>query len=167
MKYLITLLVVSFIFSTRVFSSGSLDLDKLCETMYKIYDTDEVPAKKEVLAYKKLNELIGQTYTIKITTTDSINYDRKEDMTKIKSKEVFTSDNKTGYFGIFVIAQQKGDALLMTTSPDKDMSISGKILDVIVTGCIRNNLNEKHYTSLKDFDDKGAVIQQIVLIVEM
>jgi len=104
---------------------------------------------------------------VKITTTDSITYDRKEDKTSLKSKEVFTSDNKTGYFGIFIIATQKGDALLMSTSPDKDMTISGTVSDILVVGYIKNNLNGKAYTSIKDFDDKGTIIQQIIIKVDM
>jgi len=147
--------------------SGSIDLDKLCDEMYKIYDSDELPAKKEVLAYKKLNSLIGTSISVKITTTDSITYDRKEDKTNLKSKEVFTSDNKTGYFGIFILATQKGDALLMSTSPDKDMTISGTVSDILVVGYIKNNLNGSAYTSLKDFDDKGTIIQQIIIKVDM
>jgi len=147
--------------------SGSIDLDKLCDEMYKIYDSDELPAKKEVLAYKKLNSLIGTSISVKITTTDSITYDRKEDKTNLKSKEVFTSDNKTGYFGIFILATQKGDALLMSTSPDKEMTISGTVSDILVVGYIKNNLNGSAYTSLKDFDDKGTIIQQIIIKVDM
>ena len=166
MKYSILLLVFVFLFSGSTYS-GSFDLDKLCDEMYKIYDSDELPAKKEVLAYKKLNGLIGTNISVKITTTDSITYDRKEDKTTLKSKEVFTSDNKTGYFGVFVMATQKGDALLMSTSPDKDMTITGTITDVLVVGYIKNNLNGKAYTSLKDFDDKGTIIQQIIIKVDM
>lgn len=166
MKYSIIILIFIFLFTGNT-SSGSFDLDKLCDEMYKIYDSDELPAKKEVLAYKKLNGLIGTSVSVKITTTDSITYDRKEDITNLKSKEVFTSDNKTGYFGVFVIATQKGDALLMSTSPDKDMTISGKITDILVVGYIKNNLNGKAYTSLKDFDDKGTIIQQVIIKIEM
>jgi hypothetical protein len=166
MKYSIIVLAFLFLFSGRIISGG-FDLDNLCSEMYKIYDSDELPAKKEVLAYKKLNGLIGTSVSVKITTTDSITYDRKLDVTSLKSKEVFTSDNKTGYFGVFVIATQKGDGLLMSTSPDKDMTISGKITDILVTGYIKNNLNGKAYTSLKDFDDKGTIIQQVIIKIEM
>jgi len=166
MKYLLYSVTILLFLSMNSFS-GSLDLEKLCDEMYKIYDSDELPAKKEVLAYKKLNSLIGTSVSVKITTTDSITYDRKEDKTSLKSKEVFTSDNKTGYFGIFVIATQKGDALLMSTSPDKDMTISGTVSDILVVGYIKNNLNGKAYTSLKDFDDKGTIIQQIIIKVDM
>ncbi|HRJ86400.1 MAG TPA: hypothetical protein PK753_12055 [Ignavibacteria bacterium] len=166
MKYSIFLLVFVFLFSHSAFS-GSFDLDKLCDEMYKIYDSDELPAKKENLAYKKLNGLIGTNVTVKITTTDSITYDRKEDKTTLKSKEVFTSDNKTGYFGVFVMAAQKGDNLLMSTSPGKDMTITGTITDVLVVGYIKDNLNGKAYTSIKDFDDKGTIIQQIIIKVDM
>jgi len=165
-KYFLTVLVIIFAFSLNSLA-GNLDLEQLCKAMYKIYDSEEVPAKKEVLAYKKLNELIGQSYSIKITTTDSISYDRKEDVSKLKSKEVYTSDAKTGYFGIIVLAVQKGDQLLMTTSPDKEMTISGTITDVIVTGYIKDHVNQKAYTSLKEFDDKGTIIQQVILQVEM
>ena len=167
MKNKIISFLLMFLLPVLTYSSGSLDLENLCEQMYKIYDSDEIPAKKEVLAYKKLNELIGQSYSIKITTTDSINYDRKNDVTSLKSKEVFTSDNKTGYFGVFVLASQKGDALLMSTSPDKEMTLSGKVTDVLVVGYIKNHLNEKAYTSIKDFDDKGTIIQRVILVVEM
>ncbi len=167
MKKLILPIIVLFLLSLNIYSAGSLDLDKLCDQMYKIYDSDELPAKKEVLAYKKLNELIGQSVTVKITTTDSITYDKKNDVTNLKSKEVFTSDNRTGYFGIFILATQKGDALLMSTSPDKEMSISGTVTDILVTGYIKNNLNEKAYTSIKEFDDKGTIIQQIIIKVQM
>ncbi len=171
MKHTIILLL-SFIFSANLFSAdkasiAGFDLEGLCKQMYNIYDTDEVAAKKEVLAYKKLNELIGQSVTVKITTTDSISFDRKLDVSQIKSKEVYTSDAKTGYFGVFVLATQKGDNLLMSTSPDKEMSVTGKITDVIITGYIKNNVNNKAYTSLKDFDDKGTVIQQVILRIEM
>lgn len=166
MKYLLYSVTILLFLSMNSFSGG-LDLEKLCDEMYKIYDSDELPAKKEVLAYKKLNSLIGTSISVKITTTDSITYDRKEDKTSLKSKEVFTSDNKTGYFGIFVIATQKGDALLMSTSPDKDMTISGTVSDILVVGYIKNNLNGKAYTSLKDFDDKGTIIQQIIIKVDM
>ena len=166
MKYILYSVTILLFLSMNSFS-GSLDLEKLCDEMYKIYDSDELPAKKEVLAYKKLNSLIGTSISVKITTTDSITYDRKEDKTSLKSKEVFTSDNKTGYFGIFVIATQKGDALLMSTSPDKDMTISGTVSDILVVGYIKNNLNGKAYTSLKDFDDKGTIIQQIIIKVDM
>lgn len=166
MKIIIFLLAVLVVISAKTFS-GSLDLEKLCDEMYKIYDSDEIAAKKEVLAYKKLNGLIGTSVTVKITTTDSIAYDRKEDKTSLKSKEVFTSDNKTGYFGIFVIATQKGDALLMSTSPDKEISVSGTVSDVLVVGYIKDNLNNTAYTSIKDFDDKGTIIQQIIIKIDM
>ncbi len=166
MKYLLYSITILLFLSMNSYS-GSIDLDKLCDEMYKIYDSDELPAKKEVLAYKKLNSLIGTSISVKITTTDSITYDRKEDKTNLKSKEVFTSDNKTGYFGIFILATQKGDALLMSTSPDKDMTISGTVSDILVVGYIKNNLNGSAYTSLKDFDDKGTIIQQIIIKVDM
>ncbi|MBL8016101.1 MAG: hypothetical protein JNK43_02430 [Ignavibacteria bacterium] len=166
MKYLLYSVTIVLFLSMNTFS-GSLDLEKLCDEMYKIYDSDELPAKKEVLAYKKLNSLIGTSISVKVTTTDSITYDRKEDKTSLKSKEVFTSDNKTGYFGIFIIATQKGDALLMSTSPDKEITISGTVSDILVVGYIKNNLNGKAYTSLKDFDDKGTIIQQIIIKVDM
>ncbi len=166
MKYLILITAILFTYSLSG-KAGTLDLEKLCDEMYKIYDTDELPAKKENLAYKKLNSLIGTSVSIKITTSDSITYDRKEDKTVLKSKEVFTSDNKTGYFGVFVIATQKGDNLLMSTSPDKEMTVSGTISDILVVGYIKNNLNGKAYTSLKDFDDKGTIIQQIIIKVDM
>ncbi len=166
MKYLILSIAVLFTFSPAL-KAGTLDLEKLCDEMYKIYDTDELPAKKEVQAYKKLNSLIGTSVSIKITTSDSITYDRKEDRSVLKSKEVYTSDNKTGYFGVFVIATQKGDNLLMSTSPDKEMTVSGTISDILVVGYIKNNLNGKAYTSLKDFDDKGTIIQQIIIKVDM
>jgi|GEM_PF-1256555 len=147
--------------------SIALDLDNLCKQIYDLYSTEEVPAKKEVLVYKKLNELIGTSQTVKFTTTDSIVYDRKSDMTSIKSKEIYYADNKTGYFGVFIIISKKGDDLLMKSSPDKEMTAAGKITDLIVISYIKNNKTEKAYTSLKDFDDKGTIIQQIILKIEM
>ena len=33
--------------------AGSLDLEKFCKSIYEIYASDEVAAKKEVLVYKK------------------------------------------------------------------------------------------------------------------
>lgn len=166
MKYSILIIIFAFLFTGTLFS-GNFDPEKLCDEMYKIYDSDELPAKKENLAYKKLNGLIGTNISVKITTSDSITYDRKDDKTTLKSKEVFTSDNKTGYFGVFILASQKGDGLLMSTSPDKEMTISGTITDVLVVGYIKNNLNGKAYTSLKDFDDKGTIIQQVIIKVDM
>src|SRR5437868_2779652 len=175
-KTILTIILLSLLmsFSTQAGSklnsskfSIALDLDNLCKQIYDLYSTDEIPAKKEVLVYKKLNELIGTSQTVKFTTTDSINYDRKTDMTSIKSKEIYYADNKTGYFGVFVIVSKKGDDLLMKSSPDKEMSATGKITDLIVISYIKNNKNEKTYTSLKDFDDKGTVIQQIILKIEM
>jgi hypothetical protein len=147
--------------------AGSLDLENLCQSIYNIYTSDEAHAKKEVLVYKKLNELIGQSYTLKITTTDSINYDRKTDVTSVKSEEVHWSDATTGYFGVIVFAVQAGDKLLMTTSPGKEISITGKVSDIIVTQYMKNNINQKAYTSLKDFDDKGTIIQQIILKMDI
>jgi hypothetical protein len=55
----------------------------------------------------------------------------------------------------------------MSTSPDKEMSISGTVTDVLVTGYIKNNLNEKAYTSIKEFDDKGTIIQQVIIKIQM
>lgn len=153
--------------NSEVKFSTALDLDDLCKQIYKLYSTDEVAAKKEILVYKKLNEIIGTSQTVKFTTSDSIGYDRKTDISGVKSKEVYYADNASGYFGVFVIATKKGDELLMTTSPDKEMTVSGKVADIIVVSYIKNNKNEKSYTSLKDFDDKGTVIQQIILKIEM
>lgn len=178
MKYIALIIISGILFSANIFSfdkasagdkasAAAFDLESLCKQMYNIYAADEVAAKKEVLAYKKLNELIGQQVSVKITTTDSISYDRKEDVSKIKSKEVYTSDATTGYFGVFVLAVQKGDNLLMSSSPDKEMSVSGKIADVIVVGYMKNNMNQKTYTSLKEFDDKGTIIQQVILRIDM
>lgn len=64
MKIIIFLLAVLVVISAKTFS-GSLDLEKLCDEMYKIYDSDEIAAKKEVLAYKKLNGLIGTSVNVK------------------------------------------------------------------------------------------------------
>ena len=148
-------------------SSAALDLDDLCKQVYKLYNTDEVAAKKEILVYKKLNELIGTSQTVKFTTTDSISYDKKTDYSSIKSKEIYYADNAAGYFGVFVLVSKKGDDLLMNSSPDKEMTVTGKVTDILVVSYIKNNKNEKAYTSIKDFDDKGTVIQQIILKIEM
>jgi len=162
------LIPVSMNAGDRIKLSGTLDLKKFAEDILEIYQSSEVPVKKERMVYKKLNELTtGASYTMKITCSDSIVYDKKEDKTTIKSKEIYTADAKTGYFGIFVIAQQSGDALLMSSTPDKDASITGKITEVIVISYIKNNVNNKSYTSLKDLDDSGAVIQQVILKVQM
>ena len=147
--------------------SGILDLDKFCKSVYELYTTDEVQAKKEIFVYKKLNELIGTTQTMKITASDSITYDRKTDYSFVKSNENFYSDNSQGYFGIFVIASKKSDDLLMSSTPQKELTVTGKITDILVVEYIKNNLNQKCYTSLKDFDDKGTVIQKIILKVEL
>ncbi len=147
--------------------SGILDLDKFCRAIYDLYQTDEVQAKKEIFVYKKLNELIGTTQTIKIVASDSITYDRKTDYSSVKSNEIYYSDNSQGYFGVFVIATKKGDDLLMDCTPQKETTVTGKIADVLVVEYIKNNLNQKCYTPLKDFDDKGTVIQKIILKVEI
>lgn len=104
---------------------------------------------------------------MKITCSDSIVYDKKEDKTTIKSKEVYVADSKTGYFGIFVIAVQSGDALLMNSTPDKDISVTGKITDIFVISYIKNKVNNRCCTPLKDFDDSGTIIQQVVFKVQM
>lgn len=146
--------------------AGTFDIEKFCKAVYDLYQTDEVQAKKELFVYKKINEVIGSTQTMTVTPSDSIGYDRKNDMSYFKSKEIYYSDNKQGYFGVFVTNTMKGDGLLMKCTPDKDISISGKIVDIIVLEYIKNNLNQKCFTPLKDFDDKGTVIQKVLLKVE-
>ena len=32
---------------------------------------------------------------------------------------------------------------------------------------MKNNTNQNAYTSLKDFDDKGTVITQIIIVIEI
>jgi hypothetical protein len=147
--------------------SGNFDYDKLISDVYDIYKSDEVHVKKERMVYKKLNELINQSFTFKITCSDSISFDKKTNQTVIKSKEVYYRDNTNGYFGIFVIVRQSGDDLLMSSAPDKDISISGKISDILVL-LYRNKagLYPKCRTSLKDFDDSGTDIQQILIMVD-
>jgi hypothetical protein len=147
--------------------SENLDLEKFARQIYDLYQTDEVPAKKERLVSKKLMEIIGKTYTMKVTTSDSIVYNKKDDKTSVKSKEIYYSDNKKGYIGIFVIFEKQTDELLMTTSPDKEMSITGNVTDVIVMGYFKNDMFNKVYTPIKDFDDSGTTIQQIVIKVQM
>jgi hypothetical protein len=147
--------------------SAVLDLEKFVRQVYDLYQTDEVAAKKERLVNKKLSELIDQTYTMKVTTTDSIKYDKKEDRTSIKSQEIYYSDNKKGYMGLFVLFSKAGDELLMTSSPNKEMSITGKVTDIIVTGYFKNDMFNQVYTPLKEFDDSGTTIQQIILKVEI
>ncbi len=147
--------------------STALDLDSFCKQVYDLYHTDEIQAKKEILVYKKLNELIGTSQSVKFIASDSISYDRKQDMSVIKSKEIYYADAQTGYFGVFIIVSQKGDGLLMKSSPDKEMSVTGKVTDLLVVSYIKDNKNQKAYTSLKDFDDKGTIIQQIILKIEM
>lgn len=164
--YLVLISAVAVSFSSNVYS-GSLDLEKLCKSVYDIYASEEVAAKKEVLVYKKLNEMIGQTYSVKIIATDSVGYDRKTDMSHLKSTETYVSDAQTGYFGVFVQANQKGDNLLMTSTPGKEMSLTGRVTDILVTQYMKSNVNQKAFTSLKDFDDKGTIITQIILVIEI
>jgi hypothetical protein len=147
--------------------SAVLDLEKFAKQVYDLYQTDEVAVKKERLVNKKLTEVIGQTYTMKVTTSDSIAYDKKANKTTIKSREIYYSDNQKGYMGIFVIFDKQGDDLLMSTSPDKEMNITGRVTDVVVTGYFKNDMYSKVFTPLKEFDDSGTTIQQIVLRVEM
>jgi hypothetical protein len=148
--------------------NSTLDLEKFVKEVYNLYQTDEVAAKKERLVYKKLSDLISETvYTMKITCSDSIAYDRKEDKSVIKSKEVYHADTELGYFGVFLIIEQKGDDLLMKSSPDKDMSVSGKITDIIVLSYRKGMNFVKTHTPLKEFDDSGTIIQQVILKVQM
>ena len=91
----------------------------------------------------------------------------KQDVSSLKSEEVYKSDAMTGYFGVFVRAVQKGDILLMTSTPGKEMSFTGKITDIIITQYMKNNVNQKAYTSLKEFDDKGTIITQVILVLEI
>ena len=148
-------------------TSSNFDFDKLISEVYDIYKSDEVHVKKERMVYKKLNDLISQTFTFKITCSDSITFDKKTNQTVIKSKEEYYRDNANGYFGIFVIVRQSGDDLLMNSAPDKVISISGKISDLLVLS-YRNKagLYPKCRTSLKDFDDSGTEIQQILIMVD-
>lgn len=163
-KYLVCILGMVLM---GAYLSGKLDLEAFVKQVYDIYQKDDIPLKKERLVYKKLNDLISQTYTMKITCSDSIAYDKKEDKTTIKSREVYYHDQKTGYFGVFVIVEKKGDDLLMTSSPDKEMTITGMITDLLVVHYKKGNDFINTYTPLKDFDDAGTVIQQIILKVQM
>jgi hypothetical protein len=172
----IVLILFTFLFLPASFTvandgnevSGTLDLKKFADEVLDIYNSDEVDVKKERMVYKKLNSLTeGASYTMKVTCSDSIVYNKKEDITTVKSKEIYVSDSKTGYFGIFVIASQSGDVLLMNSTPDKEISITGKIIDIFVISYIKNKVNNKCYTPLKEFDDSGTIIQQVVFIVQM
>lgn len=154
-------------FSLPYNSSGNFDYDKVIHEIYDIYKSDEVHVKKERMVYKKLNELINQTFTFKITCSDSITYDKKADQTVIKSREEYYRDNANGYFGIFVIVRQNGDNMLMNSAPDKEISFSGKISDLLVLSYKNKaGLYPTCRTSLKDFDDSGTEIQQILLMVD-
>jgi hypothetical protein len=161
------LLSAIFIMQLKAGISGILDIEKFCYAVYNLYKTDEVQPKKELLVYKKINELIGTTQTMNITCSDSITYDKKLDNSTVKSKEIYSSDATTGYFGVFVIAVKKGDDLLMNLTPDKETSITGKITDIIVIEYVKNNVDQKCYTPLKDFDDKGTIIQKVIFKVEV
>jgi len=146
--------------------AGSIDLEKFVREVYDLYQTDEVPAKQERLVYKKITGTLSGSLTTKITCSDSIAYNKKEDITTVKSKEVYYADNKNGYFGIYIIFHQKGDALLMNTTPDKEITISGTVTDILVI-LYRKGLDFfKCRTPIKEFDDSGTVIQQIILIVQ-
>jgi hypothetical protein len=171
-KYLLFVFVIIPVFQfsgTRTAYSktpGNIDLDKFVREVYDLYQTDEVPVKQERLVYKKLTELMTGTQTMKITCSDSIAYDKKNDVTTVKSKEVYYADNKNGYFGLIVIFQQHSDALLMSTSPDKEITISGNVTDILVT-LYRKGLDFfKCRTPIKEFDDSGTVIQHIILLMQ-
>jgi hypothetical protein len=147
-------------------TSGNIDLDNFVREVYDLYQTDEVPAKQERLVYKKLTALMEGSQTMKITCSDSIAYDKKNDITTIKSREVYYADNKNGYFGVVVIFQQHSDALLMSTSPDKEITISGNVTEILVT-LYRKGLDFfKCRTPIKEFDDSGTVIQHIILLMQ-
>ncbi len=162
----ISILLLIFALGISTLKAGTFDIEKFCKTVYQLYQTDEVQAKKELFVYKKISEVIGTTQTVSITASDSIGYDRKTDMSYVKAKEIYSSDNSQGYFGVFVIATKKGDDLLMNCTPDKDFTATGKIADIIVIEYIKNNVNQKCFTPLKDFDDKGAVIQKVIFKME-
>ncbi len=152
--------------SNTAYSKTAVDLDKFVREVYDLYQTDEVPAKTERLVYKKITELMSGTQSMKITCSDSIVYDKKTDETVIKSKEIYYADNKNGYFGVVVIYRQKSDQLLMTTSPDKEITASGTVSDILVT-LYRKGLDFfKCRTPIKEFDDSGTVIQHIILMVQ-
>lgn len=147
--------------------SENLDLEKFARQVYDLYQTDEVPAKKERLVSKKLMEIIGKVYTMKVTTSDSIVYHKKDDKTSIKSKEIYYSDNQKGYMGIFVVFEKQTDELLMTSSPNTEMTITGTVTDIIVTGYFKNDMFNKVNTPIKEFEDSGTTIQQIIIKVQM
>ena len=152
--------------SNTVYSKTAVDLEKFVREVYDLYQTDEVPAKKERLVYKKITELMSGAQSMKITCSDSIVYDKKMDESVIKSKEIYYADNKNGYFGVIIIYRQKSDQLLMTTSPDKEITASGTVSDILIT-LYRKGLDFfKCRTSIKDFDDSGTVIQQVILILQ-
>ncbi len=144
----------------------TFNTEKFCEEIVDLYKTEEVAAKKERLVYKKINELIGTSKTFKFICSDSIVYDKKEDKSVVKSRESFYADAKTGYFGIFFIVSKNTDELLMKTTPDKELSISGKIIDIVVIGFNKDGLNKKTYTPLKDFEDGGTIITQVIFKVD-
>lgn len=168
----IIIVLFFFLFSSKSFcgdknNSGTIDLKRLCEQIVDIYKLEDVAAKKERLVYKKLADLMNESSsTMKVVATDSIVYDKKEDKTVIKSKEIYYADSRTGYFGVFVIFSKKGDQLLMDSSPDKEFNATGKITDIIVYTYIKNSLNNKCFTPLKEFEDSGTIIQQVVIKVE-
>src|SRR5258706_5115668 len=120
-KKIFIIILVS-VFGISAVKAGTFDIEKFCKIIYQLYQTDEVQAKKELFVYKKINELIGTTQTVSLTASDSIGYDRKTDMSYVKAKEIYSSDNSQGYFGVYVIATKKGDDLLMNCTPDKDFS---------------------------------------------
>ncbi len=146
-------------------TAGGVDLEKFVREAYDLYQTDEVPAKQERLVYKKITGAFSGAITTKITCSDSIAYNKMEDLTTVKSKEVYYADNKNGYFGIYVIFHQNGDALLMNSSPDKEITVSGTVTDIIVTLYRKGLEFFKCRTPIKEFDDSGTVIQQIILII--
>jgi hypothetical protein len=146
--------------------SSNIDLTKFVREVYDLYQTDEVLVKQERFVYKKLSGLYTGSYTMKITCSDSIAYDKKEDKTTIKAQEVYHADNKNGYFGVFVIVSKSGDDLLLNSSPDKEITISGVVTEILVLQYRKGMDYFKCRTSLKDFDDTGTVIQQILIRVQ-
>jgi len=146
--------------------SANIDLARFVKEVYDIYQTDEVLVKQERFVYKKLSALYTGSYTMKITCSDSIAYDKKEDKTTIKSQEVYHADNKNGYFGVFVIVSKPGDDLLLNSSPDKEISISGAVTEILVLQYRKGMDYFKCRTELKEFDDTGTIIQQILIRVQ-
>ncbi len=65
-----------------------------------------------------------------------------------------------------MIVQKAGDELLMNSSPDLEITITGTVTDVLVISYRKGLDWFKCRTPLNEFDDTGTIINQIILKVQ-